>query len=38
MAADVAKRSIFEIRFPRSYNTYFSNNNVVAELQCYSEM
>lgn len=38
MAADFAKRSMFEIRFPRSYNIYFSNNNVVTEFQCYSEM
>ena len=38
MAADVVKRSIFEIIFPRRYNIYFLNNNVVAEFQCYSEV
>lgn len=38
MAADVVKRSIFEIIFPRRYNIYFLNNNVVTEFQCYSEV
>ena len=38
MAADVVKRSMFEIIFPRRYNIYFLNNNVVTEFQCYSEV
>lgn len=37
-AADVARSSIFEIRFPRRYNIHFLDNNVVTEFQCDSEV
>lgn len=37
MAADVTV-TVFEISFPRRYGIYFLKNNVVTELQHYSEV